>query len=144
MDDTTSQCEPRTSVGCTQVAERTLNILVVEDSYLIAAGLTRQLTELGHNVIGPAASVGEALDLLSQHRVDAAILDIALGHQTTSEPVARQLRQLGRPFIFLTGHSANHAVSAEFGAHPRLLKPLDVDELYSAVCDLMEPFPTGR
>ncbi len=137
MDDIASQCERGTSVSSTQVAERTLNILVVEDSYLIAVGLTRQLTDLGHTVVGPAASVDEALRLLSQQPVDAAILDISLGNNTTSEPIARRLVELGRPFIFLTGHSAHHAVPAQFNAHPRLLKPVDEDELCSAVCDFM-------
>ena len=137
MDDIASQCERGTSVSSTQVAERTLNILVVEDSYLIAVGLTRQLTDLGHTVVVPAASVDEALRLLSQQPVDAAILDISLGNNTTSEPIARRLVELGRPFIFLTGHSADDAVPAQFSAHPRLLKPVDEDELCSAVGDLM-------
>ncbi len=137
MNDLTSPCERGTSVASTQVAERTLNILVVEDSYLIAAGLARQLGELGHTVVGPAASVDEALRLLGEQPVDAAILDISLGDKTTSEPVARRLRELGRPFIFVTGHSADDAVPAEFSAHPRLLKPVDEDELSSAVCNLM-------
>ncbi len=137
MDDRASRCEPGTSAASTQVVERTLNILVVEDFYLIAAGLARQLTELGHTSVGPAASVSEALRLLSQQPVDAAILDISLGNNTTSEPIARRLVELGRPFIFLTGHSADDAVPAEFSAHPRLLKPVDEDELCSAVCDLM-------
>ena len=137
MDDIRPHCERGLSITSTQVVERTLNILVVEDSYLIAAGLARQLRELGHTVVGPAASVDEALRLLSQQPVDAAILDISLGNNTTSEPIARRLNELGRPFVFLTGHSADDIVPAEFSAHQRLLKPLDKVELSSAVCDLM-------
>ena len=137
MNDPASQCERGISIASTHVAERTLTILVVEDSYLIAAGLARQLTELGHTVVGPTATVDEALRLLSQRPVDAAILDISLGNNTTSEPIARRLDELGRPFVFLTGHSADDIVPAEFSAHSRLLKPLDDDELCSAICDLM-------
>ena len=87
MDDSTNQRDYGNSIASTQVVERTLSILVVEDSYLNAAGLSRQLTELGHTVVGPAASVEDALLLLSQQSVDAAILDISLGNNTTSEPI---------------------------------------------------------
>ena len=138
MDDRANQCERETSIASDQIAEQTLSILVVEDSYLIAVGLVRQLTEFGHTVVGPTASVNEALHLLSQQPVDAAILDISLGNNTTSESIARRLVELGRPFVFLTGHSADDAVPIEFSSHQRLLKPLDEDELYSAVCNLMQ------
>ena len=137
MDNLASQCERGTSVASTQIVEQVLNILVVEDSYLIAAGLARQLRELGHTVVGPAASVDEALRLLSQQPVDAAILDISLGDKTTSEPVARRLHELGRPFLFLTGHSADDAVPLEFNTYPRLLKPVDENELSSVIRNLI-------
>jgi ActR/RegA family two-component response regulator len=58
-------------------------LLVVEDEYLIAADLTASLESLGVEVIGPAASVEEALSLVDNNsdRLDGAVLDINLRNE---------------------------------------------------------------
>ena len=58
-------------------------ILVVEDEYLIADDLRTQLTAHGATVVGPVASVNEALALIESRAIDAAILDINLDAETT-------------------------------------------------------------
>src|SRR3954451_11745837 len=59
------------------------HLLVVEDEYLIAADLTASLESLGAEVIGPAASIEEALSLLeiNSDRLDGAVLDINLRNE---------------------------------------------------------------
>ena len=59
-------------------AER-LRILAVEDEGLIAMELDDMLGDLGHEVIGPAATVESALRLLEGARPDAAVVDANLG-----------------------------------------------------------------
>lgn len=60
------------------------------------------LTDLGHEVVGPARSVADGLGYASEALLDGAILDIRLGNET-SYGIANALRDRGVPFVFATG-----------------------------------------
>lgn len=92
-------------------------ILVVEDEYLIAMELKRWLQEAGVEVIGSVLDVDRALDLIEDHRLDAAVLDINLGDGDTSYPVADRLEVLRVPYLFATGEAQK---ARGYSAHPRL------------------------
>jgi len=100
-------------------------LLLVEDDYLIAADLTRTLERLGAEVLGPAGSVEDALDLLAtaNGRLDGAVLDINLGDEQVF-PVADALMAQDAPFVFVTGYDAV-VIPEAYGAAPRLEKPVD-------------------
>jgi DNA-binding LytR/AlgR family response regulator len=104
-------------------------LLVVEDEYLIAADLTASLESLGVEVIGPAASVEEALSFIENNygRLDGAVLDINLRNERVY-PVADALTALGVPFVFTTGYDAA-AVPAAYARAPRCEKPIDETQL---------------
>ncbi|WP_072295056.1 response regulator [Paracoccus sp. SM22M-07] len=87
-----------------------MRILVVEDEFLIAEQLTREIGSLGDTVIGPFGDIGEAMGSLSSNDADAAILDVRLGGQT-SFCIADQLKQQDVPFVFLTGYTAQDVPS---------------------------------
>ncbi|MGK6312317.1 response regulator [Neorhizobium sp. DT-125] len=78
-------------------------ILIVEDEYFLADETRRRLDQFGATVIGPAAHVEEALALIKQVEIDAAILDVHLGDQFVF-PVAEELDRLDIPFVFATGY----------------------------------------
>ena len=79
-------------------------VLVVEDDYLLAQDLLEELLRCGAQVMGPVASVAEALALLqSSPPPYMAILDIKLGDGLVY-PVADALRARGVPFIFATAY----------------------------------------
>jgi DNA-binding LytR/AlgR family response regulator len=104
-------------------------LLVVEDEYLIAADLTSLLESLGVQVIGPAASVEEALSLVDDNseRIDGAVLDINLRNERVY-PVADVLTARGVPFVFTTGYDAV-AVPTAYASAPRCEKPVDKTQL---------------
>ena len=79
-------------------------VLLVEDDYLIASAMLGELEDAGALVIGPAASVEQALALIDRAAVDAAILDVNLNGETVF-PVAEVLTARGIPFVFATGYS---------------------------------------
>jgi len=105
-------------------------LLVVEDEYLIAADLASSLESLGVEVVGPAASVEEALSLIenSRNRLDGAVLDINLGDERVY-PVAEALRARDVPFVFTTGYDAI-AVPPAYASSPRCEKPVDKTQLF--------------
>ena len=78
-------------------------ILVVEDEYFLADETRRKLEVLAAEVIGPVASVEDAIALIEAEIVDGAILDVYLGDEFVF-PVADKLEALDIPFVFATGY----------------------------------------
>lgn len=112
-----------------------LSVLVVEDEPLVAMALSDELERVGAIVVGPAASIEGALDLLDgkRPRPDAAILDVELQRKLIY-PVADLLIEDGIPFILTTGHDA--AILPErYGHVPRSPKPASLTDLLGTLAD---------
>ena len=77
-------------------------ILVVDDEPLIALLMEDWLTELGCEVVGPAHSVRQGLELVPQGKLDGAFLDVGLPGEDVYT-LASELDNHGVPFAFLTG-----------------------------------------
>lgn len=78
-------------------------ILIVEDEFLVAAAACEMLEEFGAVIVGPAATVGEALALVDKESIDAALLDINL-HGESSAAVVAALEARSVPVVFATGY----------------------------------------
>lgn len=108
-------------------------VLVMDDQLLIAFETAQLLERNGFNILGPYRSVDDALAGLRTTKPDAAILDINMGHGTTSEPIAEELTKLDLPFAFLTGYGSGDILSAAFKHVKKLQKPARPEELVSLV-----------
>lgn len=109
-------------------------ILVVEDEALVAMLVEDALLDAGALVIGPAATVAEALALLEHETPDAAVLDLNLAGET-STPVADALALRGIPFVVATGYGADGLPAGHITV-PVLAKPYDPDDLTAALVRL--------
>jgi two-component SAPR family response regulator len=98
-----------------------LNILIVEDEFLIAMQLTRMIQELGAQVLGPVSTVNAGTELLQNSAVDAAVVDINLGTES-SAPLAEELLARGIPVVLTTGYSEDMLPDSLAGV-PRISKP---------------------
>ncbi|MBO9710906.1 MAG: PAS domain-containing protein [Caulobacter sp.] len=112
-----------------------LKVLIVEDSLLLAMELEAGLEDSGVEVVGCAAELSEALQML-ELPFDAAVLDADLNGQSVA-PVAEVLRKEGRPFVFATGY-ADKAAPMGFDA-PIVRKPYNVHQIARALASV-----TGR
>ncbi|MES2814304.1 MAG: response regulator [Pseudomonadota bacterium] len=101
-------------------------ILVVEDEFLIASVLCDMLEDSGAVVLGPAATVAEAMQMLHDNPVDAALLDMNLNGQW-SDPVAEDLQARRIPFVFTTGYGTNSRTE-KFGVRT-VSKPYSWEEI---------------
>jgi CheY-like chemotaxis protein len=112
-------------------------ILVVDDEPLISMLMEDWLNELGCEVVGPASSVADGLDLAKSAELDGAILDINLAGQN-SFSLANALRLRGIPFAFATGDSG---IDKDAGfADPILLsKPFVFEDVKAVVGKLLNP-----
>ena len=113
----------------------TRRILILDDEPLLALDVGTTLEEGGYEVFGYTHSVREAKGLLEADRPDAAVLDVNLGRET-SLPVAQRLRELGVPFMLLSGYEPS-AFPEEMRDCPRLAKPFRQEELLRGVEDLL-------
>jgi CheY-like chemotaxis protein len=102
-------------------------VLVVEDEQLIGLMLADVLEELGSAVLGPAATVSEAIALVEREPVTAALLDLNLRGETVY-PVADRLAAAGIPFVFITGYGHSQLVRRHAGV-PVLTKPFGPRQL---------------
>ncbi len=84
-------------------AQRPL-VLIVEDEPLIALELETILQEAGLRVMGPAATLRIAFQLLDHRRPDAAVLDINLRGELVT-PVAKLLQAMQVPFVVSSAYS---------------------------------------
>lgn len=81
---------------------RGLRILVVEDQAPIALQVEDMLVESDCEVVGPASRVEQALKLLDEQDVDAAVLDLNIAGEMVY-PVADLMDARGLPYVFATG-----------------------------------------
>ncbi len=102
-------------------------ILVVEDNALLAIELAQALEAAGFGIAGPALTVAQAMAQLDKSGCDAAVLDISLRDET-SEPVAKELRTRGIPFLTMTGYARTQQPKAFEGA-PTFTKPVAMDQV---------------
>jgi len=98
-----------------------LRILIVEDQAPIALQLEDMLIESECEVVGPASRVGQALRLLNEHPVDAAVLDLNIAGELVY-PVADALDARGLPYVFATGYSRSD-LAAPYRSRRILQKP---------------------
>ena len=97
-------------------------LLLVEDEALVAMALKDMLTELGFEVVGAFNKVTEALAVVTNQDVNAAVLDVNLGGELIY-PVADSLVAKGVPFVFITGYGAE-AIDGRFASYRVLQKPI--------------------
>lgn len=120
-----------------EAARATGKLLVVEDEMLIAMQMAESLQDAGWSVLGPAATVEEASQILEgSERPDAAILDVNLDGKTVF-PFAEALQARGIPFLFCTGYETLDA-GGRFEDCDRLRKPAHVDQIIAAVRSTIE------
>ncbi len=78
-------------------------VLLVEDDALAGIDCREQLLLAGAEVIGPVASISDAMACLSRHEIDVAVLDHAL-LDGNSLDLQTALDNKDVPYVILTGY----------------------------------------
>lgn len=117
-----------------------LSVLVVEDNFLNGLALQQTLQGLGCQVIGPIASVSRGLDIIARENIDIGVLDINIIGGTVT-PIAEQLQQMHRQFLFVSGYASPHILPDSLQNIPRLSKPVGKNTLAQALRQLLSDQP---
>lgn len=104
-------------------SEKPLRILVVEDEILIALELESLLQDLGHEVVGIAASSEDALTLGQDLKPDLAFVDIHLADGPSGIEVARHLAAQHRVTVLFMTANAKRIPEDFAGAWGVIVKP---------------------
>ena len=116
--------------------EKLLKVLILEDEALIALSMQEVLSLVGVEVVGVAATVGEALRLAGSTDPDVAICDVRLAGRRDGIDGAVLLHESsGLPVIFVTGQddSTTRQRAAKVDPVAYLEKPVRPQELIAAV-----------
>lgn len=113
-------------------------VLVVEDEFLIAMHLEHLLQQHGWRVLGPAATVAEALRLRSGQTPDVALLDLHL-HDELATPVAEHLQARDVPFVVVSAYARPGQMVAAVDGAPVVSKPIDERRLLFALAQAVAP-----
>lgn len=114
-------------------------LLIVEDEELLAMAVEDGVLYAGAASVEIAGTVAQALDALSAHSFDLAIVDVSLRGQH-SWPVAEELRRRNVPYLTVTGYGdmLDHELVDKL-----LTKPYSIDDLLEALADLRTHAPTA-
>ena len=102
-------------------------VLIVEDDYVIAQGLSHAIADNGFTVVGPVDTADLAVRLIANEPPDGALLDVRLRDGSSVE-VAKALQERGVPFIVMSGHSRD-TLPFELKKAPFVAKPMSESEL---------------
>ncbi|HSK40649.1 MAG TPA: response regulator [Arenibaculum sp.] len=118
------------------------DVLVVEDDLLIADDIMATLETAGYDVIGPARSACEALDIAAAHPPDIAVLDIRIDGPVDGIDLAWALKAAGiTAIIFVSGSGEPSTLNRAREVHPVafLHKPLAPGQLVASMHKALAP-----
>ena len=113
------------------------DVLLIEDSLIIALDAEDLLDRLGAKSVTTESSAVGAIAAIETGRPDLAILDINLGDHD-SVPIANRLAELGVPYIFATGYGEQSQLPDIHKSRPVLQKPYTLASLSRRLGDLLE------
>ena len=108
-----------------------LRVLVVEDSWQVSAALKGLLEAWGADVAGPVATVADAARLVSERRIDVALVDINLRGGELAYDLIDQLHGQGIRIVVVTGYA--DVPSMEGKVAVVLQKPVHADVVLQSV-----------
>lgn len=113
-----------------------LRVLIVEDEAAISMLLEDMLMDFGCQVVGPAARLAPALEMVRSESFDLAILDVNLAGEPIY-PVAEELARREVPFIFSTGYGGA-GIKDPFRNRPVVQKPFGQQDLKRTLLKAVE------
>ena len=102
-------------------------VLIVEDEFMIALALEKQLEQHGCEVVAKVDNAEEALALIEDNHPDLIVMDIKLNGGIDGIEAVRRIREFADiPVIYLTGNGEAGSMeqAEETGPAAILIKPV--------------------
>lgn len=111
-----------------------LTILIAEDQPLVALDLSQVVESFGGKVVGPVASVAEAMKCVAEQHVAAAILDANLIDRDVT-PLAIHLIEQGTPFVVYSGTGLPDELAKAHPTLPIVMKPAPAERVLNVLIE---------
>lgn len=111
-------------------------VIIVEDEYLVALDVEAVLQTMGVETIVIATRLAQARQAFEQEGADCVLLDVSLA-DGKSYDFARQLRESGTPFGFVSGYGDTTGFPDDLLHAPLLGKPFGENEIADFVRNLV-------
>jgi len=124
------------SGACAAPLSQNARVMIVEDEWMLASELERQLTDLHYTVVATVASGEEALAKAESVMPDLVMMDVGLAGKMKGTEAARRLwERFEVPLIFLTAHTDQETLAAAQPSMPYafLPKPHQPAQLHLAI-----------
>ena len=109
-----------------------MKIMIVEDEALLALELELEVESAGHVVVGTAASLKAAFDIIETSVPEFAFVDVHLSDGPSGIDIGRRLADRKIPFVFVTGNVRR--IPDDFvGALGAIEKPYTMNGLQNAL-----------
>lgn len=110
-------------------------IFIVENEFIIAEDLAMMVEQMGHQTLGHARSLPDAIDRIAASLPDLVLLDVQLSAETDGLKLAGWLRERQIPFIYVSSFSDLVTRQAMEATSPigYLSKPFDQDDVQDAL-----------
>lgn len=131
---------PRPAIGHPQAPPHKMltghDVLLVEDSLIIALDAEDIAGRLGAETVTTAATVEAALEIIESSPPSVAMLDINLG-DSTSFPIADRLMDLNIPFLFATGYGEQASLPMDHRGRTVVQKPYTLENVARAMDEML-------
>ena len=106
LDKSEDEVSELISAASKEIAEQLASrVLIIEDEPLIALDIEGLVTDIGHEVVGVAATHKEALEIAREKRPELILADIQLADGSSGiDAVNEILMELNVPIIFVTAY----------------------------------------
>lgn len=116
--------------------QNTVNVIIVEDDFLIADFIEKSLVAFGYNVVAVCNSYNGFATAINNFLPDIVLIDIRIEGEKNGIDVASYLRDnKDVPFIFISSLSDKTTIDAAKKTLPAayLIKPFEEEDLYAAI-----------
>lgn len=116
--------------------ESSKKILIVEDEFIIAMLIEKQITRLGFDVVAKVTSGDKAIEAVKSHNVDLILMDIKIIGDMDGIETMHTIRKFSNvPVIYITGNSDPVTKLKAFETDPSgyIVKPIEMDTLSIAL-----------
>ncbi len=122
-----------------------VNVLVVEDEFIVSLTLKVQLQALGCNVVGTARDAATAVAKTRELQPDVVLMDIGLVSSNGVEATREIMAQAPTEIIVVTAYGDDRVQQAvEAGARLALTKPVVEEQLAQAISSVAVDLPAVR
>lgn len=107
-------------------------IILVEDDFIIALLLEKQIQRMGFEVAHKIDNGEQAIELVKKDRLDLVLMDIKLVGDLDGIEAMENIREFSEiPVIYLTGNADENTKKRANGTNPEgfLIKPVDMKVL---------------